>query len=280
MQFEPSKETKEYYLYTKKKPMTEGGFVHPGLFSSRYTLSYSLLFFIVLLLEVYGMFMLYSYGAFQPWFAILLVLLDIILAFGAHLFQKRIKELDIELALINDEIQYEKLRRKQIKPKLLKGFLLSLIALLAIGKMAFFFGFYQNFDALVLVIITTYALVAVIHINVTGYILFEYIRTGFNSIDYRKFIRDYSIQNRQEFQERKHSFSSNELIIACNINKHKIYKDTNSGQFIILTYGMFMDDDLKALVNQQQSPETKYKVAREGLYHQYYSILGSQPIFQ
>ena len=189
MPFEPSKETKEYYLYTKKKPLSEGGFVHPGLFSSRYILPYSLLFFLAIVLEFYGMFMLYQAGNFHYGFAVLLVMLDLLFAFGSHYFQKPIKERDIELALSDDEIQSEQLRRKQIRPKLFKGLLLTLIAILGIGKMIFFWGFYQHFDALVLMIITTYAVVALIHINVTGYTIFEFWRYFNNNRDYNKYIK-------------------------------------------------------------------------------------------
>ena len=90
----------------------------------------------------------------------------------------------------------------------------------------------------------------------------------------------YTTKNKQEFKARRHVFESKESVVPCDNNGHKVFFDDTIGKYVIETYGMFMDDDLKGLVNQQQSPDTKYKVAREGLHHQYFSILNAEPIYE
>jgi len=280
MPFEPSVESKEYYLYTKKTPFPYGGFVHPGLFSSRYTLPYLLLIVLVLGLEVYGMLMLYQACAFHYGFAVLLILLDLLFAFLSHLQQRKILTKEIELALNDNDVITQFIRSDRRKAKVIQTFILSFIVILAFLKMLFFYGCYQHFDALVLLIIATYGVVALIHIRVTGYTLFEIFRRIAEWNDYRKYLKLLRTTGREpQFEPRRHLFDSNERLQACQNNNHRFYLDESKKMYVLETFGLLTDSDLNGLVSQQQSPETKFRLSREGLRHQYYNILPSQPTY-
>jgi hypothetical protein len=273
--FEPSKAVKEYYLYTAKTPVTLGGVTLPGLFSTRYKTPFLLLFLLALILEIYGMFTLYNVGGFHYGFAVLLVLLDLIFAFLGHLPQKKITIIKNERLLTDESIRQEQLRRKMLQYRIRQNFFYFLIGFLAIFKIISFYFFRMLIDAPFLLLIVIYLIVAFIHIRITGYTIFEIIRSMAERNEYGKYIAK---GKSQLLTNIKHSFISETHLNPCTLNGVHSLKENGINKYELETNGVLYDDELTSLVNQQQTPNAKAILATEILRHQFQNILPAQPL--
>ncbi len=273
--FEPSKAVKEYYLYTAKTPVTHGGVTLPGLFSTRYKTPFLLLFLLALALEIYGMITLYNVGGFHYGLAVLLVLLDLIFAFLGHLPQKRITILKNQRILIDDRIRQEQIRRQLFRLSLRQNIFYMLIGGLAIFKIVSFYFFRELMDAPFLLLTVIYLIVAFIHIRITGYTIFELIRSIAERNEYNHYI---SVGKNRSLNYIKHSFESETHLTPCSLNNIHSLAAIGGNQYTLETHGILSDDELTALVNFQQTPNAKAVLATEGLRHQFENILPAQPI--
>lgn len=270
--FVPSKAVKEYYLYTAKSPVTLGGVTLPGLFSTRYKTPFLLLFILALLMEVFGMIQLYIAGNFHYGFAVLLILLDLIFAFLGHLPVKEMLRIKNKLILEDNEIRKAQMKKRYFRYSLNQNIFFILIWTLAIFKVIGYYSFAGRLDAMVLLLSVIYLLIALIHVKVTGYTLFEIIRSITEKREFNKYIKN---GTSVEPEPIRYDFFSEIPIEPTTINKKHNIIDLGGNNYRIETYGLLVDDDLIGLVNAQSSPNAKGIVAKEVLRHQFEHILPS-----
>ena len=205
--FTPSHATKKKWLLTRKRRYDAGNFKAPGFFGTDMFGTDATLFFAAVILEIVGLTAFYFYLG-NIVFAILFFVLDFILAICSHWNKGRAVVLKNQLALLSpicdpDFLFAEdrdmnpngtlrtadaRLHWRRFKLRLFNlysGIFYFFIALLCLIKIVGFTnGWAENgmdFNAIPMLIIVTYALVAVIHIFVTGYFFSElYFRYHYN----------------------------------------------------------------------------------------------------
>ncbi|MCX6303724.1 MAG: hypothetical protein NT040_02035 [Bacteroidetes bacterium] len=197
--FSPSLETKRKWLFTRKEPYQAGTFQAPGFFGTANFQADTFLFSFALLLEIVGLMAFYLFFG-NILFAALFFLLDFIFAIGSHWNKGRWTMLKNQLSVLSpacapffefgEPRDYDahnnvipcpariSWRRKTIMGfKVFAGIFYFLICAIAAFKAyGFIEGWTQSgepFGVIPLLIATTYALVAFIHVYATGYFFAE-----------------------------------------------------------------------------------------------------------
>lgn len=190
-EFEPKRDTKNFILWLKKKPVHVGGIEHPGLFDDYGFTMTALGFLILVILEFIGLKALMdalSDNTDMPMLTIALMvgsafLLDAILAFCHHFFaagETVSLRMENTLADLRHEVEggeKANVRRAVCESRLgrrkfFAGFFALLLVLLAAAKIGGFITFNPDpFDEIgkVMFIVVSYVCVAILHIMVTGH---------------------------------------------------------------------------------------------------------------
>ncbi len=295
--FAPSHATKKKWLFTRKRPYDAGNFRAPGFFGTDKFGTDATLFFLAVILEIIGLSMFYAYLD-NILFAVLFFVLDFILAIGSHWNKGRGVELNNQLALLrpicNPDYRFAEKKDDDSKGvrknsharihwresklmffNLYAGIFYFFIAMLGVVKI---FGFYNGwttagmeFNAIPMLVIVTYAMVAVIHIFVTGYFFSElYFRYYYN----------------KEKNEHKltHNYTIPGYLVENDVTPFPIPEPgLNSDNHHIIghnlyTFGVLTDKQIRTWKN----PVSLLKISIEDftkqcIYHQMIDILPNEP---
>ncbi len=188
-QFEPSHTTRNLWLFCRRKETAAGS---PGLFCSPRRWD-TPLFFLILLLELIGLYFFYTYVG-NLTFAIAFLVADITFALFAHIFHGPVSIAENRLFLLRRNVKLPRVRHGQHLPELaragqirrekwklfrLRSFatvFYSLISMLAFFKVAGFMANWPGRDPVNSISVTiclTYVVVAYLHIYATGYFVFS-----------------------------------------------------------------------------------------------------------
>jgi len=188
-QFEPSGTTRKLWLYCRRKETAAGS---PGLFCSPRQWDMPL-FFLILLLEIAGLYLFYAYVG-NLTFAVAFLLADITFALFAHLFHGEVSVAENRLFLLRRNVKLPCIKHGQHLPeparagqirrekwkifrmKLFASVFYSLISLLAFFKIAGFMANWPGRDpinSISVIICLTYVVVGYLQIYATGYFAFS-----------------------------------------------------------------------------------------------------------
>lgn len=291
--FEPSAETKELYLATRKdRDFNYGGFFHPGLFS---TYNYSRdvgLVILAIVLEIAGLFLLLVFAELDVIVAVGLsigiLFVDLLFAWWHHKPQTTLQRAMIEMRLADSKSEKD-LNEKIVKSSISKKRLLALpIILMSIIKIFFFVEAYLEIDGLFIVIVGTYVLVAVIHIYATGYFLAEWLRRANEKSEYSKYIKEDSQRKKDrdiENGQRIPYDAGDHFLEFESAAKLNTYVSTNSklellpsGKYKFWSSGVLSDAELQTFIGKQNNDEKEFSVSKNGLTFQYKRILQYQTL--
>lgn len=263
--FQPTKPTKDFWLYTKKNNSNFAGIHLPGLFAN---VGYSVqiaAFLGILLLE--GLPTYYGVDQGVMWQGILgAIFVDIAFAILSHLWHNKICLYENELVIAKTIVLQESYRRKINSAKSKTYFFYLLILFSGFLKFYLFFNAYITWDSVTMVVLVCYVLGSVLHIFFTGYFFFT---SRFNykiQSEYSDFINSNGQKNKiSGFLEQPIQTDGNSLLETKSGN-HSIFMKNNI--FYFKTWGILNDNELSALIGVQQTQIAQSIVAREGLGHQ------------
>lgn len=299
--FEPGKTTKKLWTYARKDERTVVGITLPGLFDISHFGIDALLFVVVIVLELWGLIILWTVGL--PLISIpLAFLLDLTFAVSYHIFsmgktcvlknwivvaeltaRETIKS-DNELEIMAKAQRLQQQYREKIRSrKFFAGiFALSIFALSAL-KIVGFYGLHEVFDIFTLAIFVSYVIVAILHIKVTGYFIFALLVECFLRKDSSRYVhqgegrltvgqpnRTTLIRTRNKLTEGRadqheiKKVKEYEKVIRVNGKDEKV----KEYEYQLGTHGILTDDQLSGLVGLQESKEAKSEVVLHGLKHQ------------
>ena len=181
--FEPSKDAKNLWLKTRKSELEFGKLKLPGFFITSNFVNDKRLFWLAVMAELYGLYVLYNLLP-QPLFALLFFVVDFILAFFSHILKGKLclainKK---KLAENGDSFtpnktstwELDKQSSKIIKIKLYEFIFYFLIIVLAIVKIKSFLDYSsQVVIAQKAFIWIVYIFCAYVHIKHTGFYIHE-----------------------------------------------------------------------------------------------------------
>ncbi|KAB7728393.1 hypothetical protein F5984_18650 [Rudanella paleaurantiibacter] len=268
--FVPSKETKNFWLYTKKSKRTFGGVVLPGLFETIGYPTQMIAFFAILVLEIIPT--IYGIDQGVMWEAIAAaIFIDIFLAVVSHAWHDRICRHQNELVNADNEVLKEDLRRKISKYTLYTNFFYVVIIASGIMKFYFFYDAYMTPDAIAGAVLVCYLLASILHVAYTGYFLYT---SRFNYKIQSEYSR-YVSSGGQRFKDSTGTIQQPLFIngstpqvkpIQVSAGNHHIYpKDEN--HFVIETTGVLTDRELADLIVKQPF-DIQGLIARKGLQRQ------------
>lgn len=263
--FKPSKSVQKLWFNSRKAEKIYGGVRLPGLYNTSGFALDAVLFFIMLFLEVLGMYNLMQVGDFAFIMAMGLIVLDVIFAIMAHANHAN------KIIQINNSITSADSRKQQSYKNQVNGvrkFISYIgkfgIIALAIFKIVAFQGLlgYGYFNGLSLFIIATYMVVAYIHLYHTGYFLFENIASIAFNRQKSKFIKDGINFGVSDDKPLKHDFDTTKTFREFSVNKRRLYLNPNKNKspesesknyYILESIGIFDDDDVSMFVNHQDN---------------------------
>lgn len=275
--FEPSKSTKDFWLYTKKNKRTFAGINLPGLFETTDYSTQIASFIIILLFEGWATF--YGVAEGVLWEGVVAaIIIDIVLAILSHNWHNRICLKENELVVTADAIIKEAYNRQIKSDRMKSRFFYLLIIGSGFFKFFLFYDAYMEINTITIGVFVCYIGGAVLHIYYTGYL---YYTSRFN----------YKIQN--EYTSHVNSggqiLSFNSALvhvidtdnvtiklIETNAGRHKIIKNIE-GLYELVTHGILLDEELAQLIGVQQGSIAQGVVARAGL-NQQLQILNVAPL--
>lgn len=263
--FEPSKATKDFWLYTKKNQSNFAGVHLPGLFANEGYSVQIAAFLGILLLE--GLPTYYGVDEGVMWQGIVgAIFVDIALAIVSHLWHNQTCLYENQLVIAKTSVEQENYRRRIKSAKNKTFFFYLLILFSGFLKFYLFYDAYMTWNTVTMAVLVCYILGAVLHIFFTGYFFFT-SRFNFKiQSEYSQFIntngQKFGINN---FLEQPIETGGTTLLETTSGSHSIILKDDT---FYFKTWGVLSDKELSALIGVQQTPITQSIVAREGLKHQ------------
>lgn len=289
--FEPGRGPKKRWLATRKQSTVIGGVDLPGLFQTSHPMLDAVCFFAALMLELFGIYVLYSLGQVGLLNALGLASLDIIAAMLSHLGLGQKKRVANELLLTNEPAAQEALRASlPWWHRALRVLGVILIVGLAAFKVFSFIDLVssETGTGVVVLVAVSYGLAALLHILCTGYYLAE-AYTAFTCWRERRATltskrRADSPWNIKAF--RRHVFQSPIPLVAVVVGKHSlrlIKKIGTGGEYELLTWGILLDQEIQTFAEGQTgghgtAEHQKAIIALECLRHQLRDILDKEPI--
>lgn len=264
--FEPSSNTKAFWLYTRKREMTSYGVTRPGLFA---TINYEW--------QVVGFFSIFILEGIATWWAyregvaitaiLVSIFVDVVLAILSHLPQRDITRLKNQMMFATGT-DLANASSKLSSRRVVQRLFYLLIVVSACFKFYWFFSVYEVFDSTALFVLACYLIGALLHISCTGYAIFT-------SIFERKIRREHREYNasggtRHAFaprQPRPLRFDSTIELQPVEVGRHRIERTTEG--FFLYTNGVMTDKELTEMIGRQITPDQQRVVAIEGVRHQY-----------
>ncbi len=282
--FEPSREMKSLWRYTRKLPATYGGVKVPGLFQTSNPVTDTILFIVVLVLELWGLYNFLQVGRANPVYVVVLFLLDLTLAIFRHLPVGKICEYENRLVFEHDPNVVARMRARLRRAERTSSFISILLLGVAMIKIISFWGLAGEFNGLTAGILVSYLVAAVIHIKVTGHVFFAILSEFKFWMDRRRYIND---ETRKILSPRLHRFVSFVPLNECQVGRHSLHADEQFSEseadgkkryaYILETWGVLTDAQLQEFINRQLEVDAKVTMAREGVRHQVLDILQADP---
>ena len=292
--FEPSKDVKNLWTYTRKSSFNAAGIKLPGLFITKGFDTDAAAFVAVIFLELWGLYSIVSLiglinaeGSFNVLglaVIVALFLIDVALAFLRHLpagpeCRYSNHEVLATTAQARQKLRNERGLRMSLAP------ICSVLILLVAGIKIY--GFYMlsggEINGLTVSVLVSYLFAALLHINNTGYFLYG---LAFNRKIRREYKRwangaddahEYTIYGRRQYPIEIPS-GEKIKIKEASAGQHRIVKEPGEqGEYVLETYGILTDRELHALVVQQRTDNAKATVARAALEAQL-DILDAPPL--
>lgn len=263
--FEPSKQAKEAWLYTKKSTANFAGVQLPGLFQS---VGYSVqmaAFIGILILEGIPTYLGYDNGV-NITGILAAIFIDIMLAILSHWWHDKVCLFENELIVENNPVRKEFLKRQVSKYKLRGYFFYFIILMSAAFKFYIFFEVYATMDTTSIFVLSCYLLGALLHIGYTGYFFYTSVYNYKMQKENDKFIISNGIQFGITGSLEQPIETANVELKETSAGKHKIIKKADN-KYYFVTYGVLLDNELAALIGVQPTVAQTI-VAREGLKHQ------------
>jgi hypothetical protein len=280
-EYEPSINLKNAWLKTRKKAKSYGDLTLPGLFISHdYTVD-RFLFFLAVVLELYGAFNIWLVVP-KPWLLLLLFPVDFVLALAAHAFHGKWCLAKNRLLLAKYGISFSRAKSSDYEERNQRGkirfyviwqlFFYLFIACLAVFKIVSFFQYSQDVLFLKIFMGVVYAGIAYIHIFHTGYWWSEYrFRKGVNkermlqqdtgvNEEGKKLLTEYTIDRPRPYPLPDYEFHNIE------VDNNKIISENRKRT--LLSWGILQDNTLDQLVSPQASKPLQQELALSLLYHQ------------
>ena len=286
--FEPSRDTKRVWRFTRKAPRIYPGLTLPGLFdTSNFTLD-TALFLTVIILEIWGLVNLLSVGQFNPIYAVFLFLLDLFFAIVRHLPIGNICELKNRLVYEDDVDEQTRIQKRISRSHFTSELFAIPIILIAVFKIISFYALQGGtINGLTAGVMVSYAIAALLHIKVTGYFLFGLLTDIFWWRDHNRFLRQRDNLNINNVPNRivsylQHPFKSSIPLKEARFYKHSLDLISSASganpssspyEYTFKTWGILFDNQLHNLITQQGTTDAKIVVAREGVRHQVIDIL-------
>lgn len=279
--FEPRRNTKYWWRFTRKSSTLYGDVTLPGLFQTA-QIKFDLAAFVVIIFgEIVGLANLWALGQVSLFAIISLVLVDITFALGLHIPKGPINIAKNERVVEDDPNEKARLEHKirRLKPWIL--FCTVVILIVALIKMGLFYVLQGAiFDGLTLAIVLSYAIVAILHITSTGNVIFE----GILSFQIWRDRSAFLSQNKKKSEPctitdyREYKFQTDVELQTVATTDHRLYKDPDTkDKYILKTFGILKDHELQSLIMHQNNDKQQSILAIEGLRHQL-DIMQSEPI--
>ena len=270
--YEPSDSSKSRWLYTRKNKLHYSDITLSGLFQTYNFKVDTYMFLAVLGLEAYGVYVLWVILP-NPMFAFIGLAMDVLAAVFAHLPKKTICWAKNRLLLAEKagisftegkNSQYETNKQKGIifRYRLGELFLYLVIIVLALVKIVTVFSFASStaiVPGLKILIGMIYLTTAYIHINHTGYFVFEiwfryFAKKERQKVNFtnKELYLDSNIRDAIVF-ERTYKLKSN--YTEGRINKQFIKND--NGYSYLCNWGILQDTELQGLVELQDTDKQK-----------------------
>ena len=266
--FVPSKETKNFWLYTKKSKRTFGGVALPGLFESVGYPTQMIAFFAILLLEIIPT--IYGIGEGVLWQAIAAaIFIDIFLAVVSHLWHDRICKHKNEMVNADRGVIKEDLKRKIDRFTLYTYTFYILIIASGILKFYFFYDAYMTPDAIAGAVLICYLLGSILHIAYTGYFLYT---SRFNykiQSEYSRYVSSGGVVFKDKTGKIPQPLFSDGTtfnVEPTSSGNHKIFRK-DDGRFYLETHGVLTDNELANMIVRQPF-DVQGLVATRGLLRQ------------
>jgi hypothetical protein len=278
-QFEPSRNTKLLWRFTRKTPSSFASITLPGLFQTSHFTRDTACFLATIVLELWGLNNFLRAGQVALLYVAFLFLLDIALAVLRHLPLGRVGELRNRLVFERDEVEREKARHSIRLRVLVSNLFAVLIGGLAAFKVLSFSAVHPVVDGLTLGIMTSYAFVAILHITVTGYFLAGLVTDTSLRLDRSDYIRrkDQSPLAIRRPVETVFETGTQMAPLALYGEEHGLYvspaETPGRWRCVLRTWGVLRDQELHTLIREQQSPEAMAVLALHGVQHQVEKIL-------
>jgi hypothetical protein len=183
------------------------------------------------------------------------------------------------LVFERDEVEREKSRYSIRLRALVSNAFATLIVGLAAFKVLSFSAVHPMVDGLTLGIMTSYAFVAILHITVTGYFLSGLVTDISLRLDRSGYIRkkDDSPLAIRRSVETVFETGTEMAPLALYGEEHGLYiapaETPGRWRCVLRTWGVLRDQELHALIREQQSPEAMAVLALHGVQHQVVKIL-------
>lgn len=282
--FEPSRDTKYWWLYTRKTSSLHAGVTLPGLFqTSQFNLD-AAAFTVIVIGEIYGLYNLFIVAQISILYVIGLFLADLIFAICRHIPQGSICKKENLRVLTDDPDKQARLHRQIVNLHRFSLIFTLLILSIALFKIVSFYALQGGvFDGITFAISLSYGIVGILHITSTGYFLSELLVSFLVWRDRNTFLSNIENSRFTVKTTRKFYLKSHILLENDDVAQHRIYLDTdgqtseNGYPQVMETWGVLTDNQLNDLIMQQKQAEQKRIVAIEGLRHQLDEILPSDP---
>jgi hypothetical protein len=278
-QFQISHDTKRYLRCTRKTEATFAGVTLPGLFQTSHVTRDTSLVLAALGFEFWGLGCIVRLsGARMTWVLVFLAFtLDVILAITRHLPEGNICELQNRLVYEADQTQKERFKTRVRLRVAGQRLAAAGIWVIAVLKIVSFYGLAGGVvDALVASVLVSYIAVAVIHVNVTGYLLAAMAVAFHRWRDKRAFINRDDGSPLEVAEHLESTIETEVTLRPYRTGLHELTKQTkNAGgdAYSLRTWGVLEDRELQDLIVAQQTPDAMGVVAREGVRHQVEKIL-------
>jgi len=266
--FEPSKQTKDFWLFTKKSQANFAGIHLPGLFES---VGYSIqivAFVAILILE--GIPTYYGIEEGVLWQGIVAaIFVDIAFAICSHLWHNKTCLYKNQLVIAISSVDQERINRL-INSAKSKTYIFYFLIILSAGfKFYLFIDAYRTWNAISIGTLVSYSLGAILHIAYTGYFFYT---SRFNHKiqgEYTQFVSSNGLKFgiNAHLEQPINTDNTNITLNETKVGGHSIYKKED-GRYYIKTFGILLDVELAALAGVQQTSIAQSIVAREGLKHQ------------
>lgn len=266
----PPLEVLNRYLFTRKKEMIIAGIRMPGLFSI-YNLHETTIGFILIFILEFSATILAIDNGLQPLMVIVLIIVDFVLAFIAHIPKKVIIESKNQLIIETNQFKTIEIE-KRIQRGLRVTYFFDILIFLSAGIKIYFIWELLGaklFSPLGIFIIVAYIIAACLHVLCTGYFIHSLYLLRQNRAAISEFKSSGGtrhVANTLRIQ----LDNGNYILVTGDETSPSIVKE--NGVYFIESPGVLSDEDLNRLVSKQINATLQINIIKKGIEMQLTSI--------